>query len=94
MPTCKNCENKWNWKQTISRTTTFNSAMTCPCCGKKQYQTMRSKVKIAILNLIIYLPLLMQAFLDVSKTLLISLIPALGILVILIFPYLVELRNR
>jgi len=81
MPTCKNCKNKWNWKQTVSRTTTFNSPMTCPCFGKKQYQTMGSKVKIVILNLIIYLPLHIQAFLDVSKILLISLFAALDILV-------------
>ena len=94
MPTCKNCGNKWNWKQTIRKTTTFNLAMTCPYCEKKQFQTLRSKVKIAMLNMTISLPLIIQAFFDVPKAILISLIPALSILIILIYPFLVELRNR
>lgn len=45
MPTCENCNNKWSWKQTVKKTSTLNPAMICPYCGKKQYQTQKSKNK-------------------------------------------------
>ncbi|MFC4024676.1 TIGR04104 family putative zinc finger protein [Oceanobacillus longus] len=65
MPTCENCHNKWNWRQTIKKSFTLDPGMTCPYCGKTQYQTQKSRTKSALLNAIILLPLLINIFFDI-----------------------------
>src|SRR5699024_9941211 len=94
MPTCKNCNNKWSWKQTIKKTMTLYPEMSCPCCEEKQYQSKKSKTKVPFLSLIILLPLLIRAFFDVPGAVLLSLIPVLAIIIILIYPFLIELSSR
>jgi len=94
MPICENCTNKWSWKQTIKKTTTLNPAMICPYCEEKQYQTQKSKMKISYLTPIVLLPLLIQMFFDVSRTVLFSLFPALLIVVLLLYPFLVKLSSK
>lgn len=94
MPTCENCSNKWNWKQTIKKTTTLNPAMTCPYCGGKQYQTQKSKGKIGMLTPIVLLPLLIQIFFDVPGVILLSLLPILFVLVVFLYPFLVKLSSK
>lgn len=94
MTTCENCNNKWSWTQTIKKTTTFNPAMICPYCEEKQYQTQKSKVKIGFLTPIILLPLLIQIFFDIPSAILLSLFPVLFVIVLLIYPFLVELSNK
>lgn len=94
MPTCKNCDKKWSWKQTVKKMATLNPELTCPYCGEKQYQTQKSKTKAAFLTPIVLLPLLIQIFFDVPGTVLLSLIPVLAIIVFLICPFLVELSCK
>lgn len=94
MPACQNCNNKWSWKQTLKKTNTLNPVMTCPYCGEKQFQTQKSKAKIGILTPIVLIPLLLQIFIDIPGVILFSLFPVLGVLVILLYPFLVELSNR
>lgn len=94
MPNCDNCHNKWNWKQTIKITTTLNPVMTCPYCGEKQYQTQKSKTKIGFLTTIVLLPLLLQPFFDIPGAFLLSLFPILAVIVILLYPFLIELSSR
>lgn len=93
MPICENCNNKWSWKQTIKKTTTLNPAMICPYCGEKQYQTQRSKMKISFVTPIVLLPLLIQIFFDVSRAVLFSLFPAVLIIVLLVYPFLLKLNS-
>ncbi len=94
MPTCDNCHNKWNWKQTIKKTTTLNPMIICPYCGEKQYQTQKSKTKIGFLTAIVLLPLLLQVFFDIPGAFLLSLFPFLVGIVIILYPFLVELSSR
>ena len=94
MPTCENCNNKWGWIQTIKNTTTLNPAMTCPHCKEKQYQTKKSRVKISILTSIVLLPLLIQNFYEIPNAILLSLFPVLLVIVLILYPFLVELSNR
>ena len=94
MPTCDNCHNKWNWKQTIKRTTTLDPAMICPYCEKKQYQTQKSRTKIGFLTAVVLFPLLLQIFFDISGAVLLSLFPILAIIVILLYPFLIELSSK
>lgn len=94
MPNCVNCHNKWNWKQTIKITTTLNPVMTCPYCGEKQYQTQKSKTKIGFLTTIVLLPLLLQPFFDIPGAFLLSLFPILAVIVILLYPFLIELSSK
>lgn len=94
MPICDNCNHKWSWTQTVKKTTTLMPAMSCPYCGEKQYQTQKSKTKAGLFSLIILFPLLIQAFYNVSATILLSLIPILAIVIFLLFPFLVEISGE
>ncbi|WP_099157090.1 TIGR04104 family putative zinc finger protein [Virgibacillus ndiopensis] len=94
MPTCENCNNKWSWKQTIKKTTTLNPEMTCPYCGEKQYQTQKSKTKAAFLTPIIYLPLFTLIFFDIPGVNLFTLFLVLIIIVIFLYPFLVEISSK
>ena len=94
MPICNICNNKWSWKQTVKKTMTLSPEMSCPYCEEKQYQSKKSKARAPFLSLIILLPLLIQAFFDVSGVILLSLIPLLAIIILLLYPFLVELSNK
>ncbi|MCH4827577.1 TIGR04104 family putative zinc finger protein [Planococcus halocryophilus] len=94
MPTCDNCHNKWNWKQTIKRTTTLDPAIICPYCGEKQYQTKKSRTKTGFLIIIILFPLLLQIFFDISEVILLSLFPILAVIVMCLYPFFIELSSR
>lgn len=94
MPTCKNCHNKWSWKQTVKKMATLNPELTCPYCGGKQYQSKKSKAIAPFLSLIVLLPLLIQIFYDVPGAVLLSLIPVLAVIVFLIYPFLVKLSCK
>lgn len=94
MPTCQNCHNQWNWKQTMKKITTLNPTMICPYCAAMQYQTQKSKTKTAILTPVVLLPLLLNIFFDISLAVLLSSYLILAVLVILLSPFLVELTSK
>src|SRR5690625_6040125 len=87
MPTCENCNNKWSWKQTIIKTASLDPTLICPYCGKKQYQTQKSKTKGGFLIVIVLLPLFIQNLFDIPGAVLYSLFPILMIVVILLYPF-------
>ncbi|WP_200411736.1 TIGR04104 family putative zinc finger protein [Virgibacillus salexigens] len=93
MPTCENCNNKWSWKQTIKKTATLDSAITCPYCGEKQYQTQKSKTKCALLTPVILLPMLLNFFFEPGIHVPI-LLAVLFLLAMSLFPFLVEIGNK
>ncbi len=94
MPICKNCNQKWSWKQTVKKMTTLNSEMTCPYCGEKQYQSKKSKAIAPFLGLIILLPLLIQFFIDLPIVITLSLIPILAGIIFVIYPFAMKLSNE
>lgn len=93
MPICENCNRQWSWKQTIKKTATLNPAMTCPYCEEKQYQTQKSKGKISMLTPIVLLPLIIQMFFEVPAVILLSLFPVLFVLVMIFYPFLVNISS-
>lgn len=94
MPTCENCGYTWTWKESLRKSFTLAPEMECPNCGENQYQTQKSKMKSGLLNIFITLPLLINIFLDISGVLLLSLIPALGLLVMSLYPFLMEISSK
>ncbi len=94
MPTCENCMQKWSWKQTFKKTFTLFPEMTCPYCGETQYQTQKSKTRGVLLTPVILLPLFIQMFFNVQGVFLLSSFPILAIIVIFLYPFLVELSNK
>lgn len=94
MPICTHCNNKWSWKQTVKKTMTLGTEMSCPLCGEKQYQSKESKKKAPFLSLIILLPLLIQVFFDIPGILLLGLIPVLAVTIFILYPYLVALSDK
>ncbi|MFC7746952.1 TIGR04104 family putative zinc finger protein [Lentibacillus kimchii] len=94
MPTCANCHHRWSWGQTIKKTNAIDPAMTCPYCGEKQYETQKSRKKNSVLNLVILLPLLIQAFFDIPAVVLIAFIIIIFVAVILLHPLWMEISSR
>ena len=94
MPTCENCHNKWNWKQTTKMMATFYSSFTCPYCEEKQYQTKKSRGKTAIIPLIVLLPFFLNAFLNLSTTIILGSLPITIAIIFIIYPYLLEVGSE
>lgn len=94
MPTCENCNNTWSWKQTMKKMMILNPAMSCPYCDKKQYQTKKSRMKTSLTTMIIFIPLFIRIIFDVQGELLLILFPVLGLIVILLMPYLLEIKSE
>lgn len=94
MPTCENCLNRWSWKQTLKITTTLNPALKCPYCGERQYQTLKSKKKMAFHTPIVLFPLLLQIFFDIPRVIVFSLFFILFWIVMLTYPFLVEVKSK
>lgn len=95
MPTCENCNNKWNWKQTIKKTFTLDSTLLCPYCVEKQYQTQKSKIKGGFLTgIVVFLPLLIRNLFNMPVVGSFSLLFALLVITFLLYPFLVELSSK
>lgn len=96
MPICRNCNNRWHWKQTVKRMSQFNSEMICPFCGEKQYQSKASQALAPFSALIVLLPLLIQSFVDVNIPVIILLgsIPILIIIILIMYPFLMTLSSK
>lgn len=94
MPICKNCNNKWSWKQTIKRSSSFKREMICPYCGEKQYQSKKSQAIAPFSSLVVLLPLFIQSFFDVSVGILLGLIPILAATVFMMYPFFIKLSSK
>lgn len=94
MPVCKSCQNKWSWNQTVKKMFTLNTAMTCPYCGEKQYQTRKSKRKATILSVSGALPLLLNILFDIPSIILLSMFPVLFLVLISLTPFLIQLSDK
>lgn len=92
MPTCQNCKNTWTWKQTIKTIFKFK----CPNCGKKQYESAKSKKRSAFVSFLPLIPLPILAFLNFPFPLQvsISIIVILSIAFLVIYPFIIELSNE
>src|SRR5699024_6036717 len=102
-PTCDKCNNQWSWKQTFNQTFkimwTLNTALICPHCGEKQYQTQKSKTKsfiltIMMLGVMIFVPWFFQTFYEIPVAILLSFIPIPPIVAFLLLPYVTELTSK
>ena len=94
MPVCQNCEQKWTWKQTVKKSFTLDTAMPCPHCDQKQYITSKSRKRGAPLTMIIPFLIFIPYFFDITLLIAISLYVVVGIGVMLIHPFLIELSNQ
>lgn len=93
MPTCQNCHRKWSWKQTIKKSFTLDTGMTCPFCREKQYVSSRTRKITTIFSLAAPAFLLINIFLTLSFVFLFLLISFM-LLFLGIYPFFVELSNR
>ncbi|MFD2211257.1 TIGR04104 family putative zinc finger protein [Virgibacillus halophilus] len=95
MPICENCNTKWNWEQTIKKMFAIDGlTMVCPCCGKKQYLTKKSRIKCSLLLSITSFSLVLLAnYLHMSIAGSFSFLPVLIIIVLLFFPHFMELSS-
>ncbi|WP_077622584.1 TIGR04104 family putative zinc finger protein [Sediminibacillus massiliensis] len=93
MPTCRNCGREWSWKQTFKKMITLNTAMECPHCGEKQYYTKQARRRTALLTFLTPFIILLN-FLDISPYILVGVYLVYCILIMGVFPFLIELSNE
>lgn len=48
MPKCKNCEEKWTWRQTACRLITLGDSLRCPYCRQEQFLTAAARKKTGV----------------------------------------------
>jgi len=94
MPTCQNCHQKWTWKQTVKKSFTLDTAMSCPHCAEKQYVTSRARKRSALITMIIPFLIFIPYFFDINIITAISIYIAAGIGIMLIYPFIVELSSQ
>ncbi|SDI40173.1 cxxc_20_cxxc protein [Planococcus glaciei] len=94
MPICSHCETRWTWKQTIKKTFTLSNKLECPLCGKIQYISKKSRKRISLLNLVILLPLLLNAVTSIEPLFNITLIFIFFMLSMVFMPFLTELSSE
>lgn len=93
LPVCENCHEEWNWRVSTRKMFTFNRAMICPHCEKKQYQTKKSRIHMSQLVLLSNSVLLINAFFDFYWWEIVLMYGAILITVFIILPYNLKLQN-
>ncbi|WP_234028481.1 hypothetical protein [Lentibacillus sp. Marseille-P4043] len=69
-------------------------AMICPYCGEKQYQTQKSKMKGGFLTgIVVFLMVWIPNLFDISVAGTLGFLPVLIAIILIIYPYLVELSS-
>ncbi|WYP27253.1 TIGR04104 family putative zinc finger protein [Alkalihalobacillus sp. FSL W8-0930] len=94
MPTCNHCGAQWTWWQTLKRSFTISPGMPCPKCEKEQFVTKRSKKKSGLLGFIFPLMLPIVTMLQVPVMLILFIYPSLFLLLISLYPFLIEFSNE
>lgn len=93
MPTCQQCGQEWTWKETLKATFTLSHVLHCPYCKQKQFITSTAKKKLNMLNFIIPLTLLLFLFIDVALIFKLGMLFGIGGLIIVLYPFLIQLTN-
>jgi len=95
MPACNQCDTKWSWTQTLKRSSfTFGIGMICPYCKQKQYISASSRKKHTMYVLATFVPFLINLFFDLSISKAIFYAFITGVIIIGIYPFLIELSNQ
>lgn len=94
MPKCTNCGRLWNLKETMKASFSLDPALICPYCGVKQYMTVKSRRRVARLNIIVLLTILLPAFTDWSLLSIAGIIIVAGAAGLSVMPHLMELTNE
>ncbi|MFB9973980.1 MULTISPECIES: TIGR04104 family putative zinc finger protein [Allobacillus] len=94
LPTCQNCNNQWTWKMTFLQLLRFKRELTCPYCGKAQYQSKDSLWKMNFTGIGPYILLPILFGLSIPLPVIISYSVIIILLFFLISPYLMGLSNE
>ncbi|PYZ96510.1 hypothetical protein CR205_12390 [Alteribacter lacisalsi] len=97
MPECRNCGQRWTWRQTMRRSLgSMNDGVTCLHCEGTQYVTRKSRIKGALClgAIIIPIPIVRNMFPDLPDWTFVSLMAALMVLFISLYPYLISFSNE
>ncbi|MFD2706184.1 TIGR04104 family putative zinc finger protein [Salibacterium lacus] len=90
MPKCQTCGETWNWKESYF----YEHGKPCPYCGTKQYADRQSRNMQMMLLLLITLPVLLPAFLDLSLPVTFSALLGAFLLCSAVYPFLLRLSNK
>ncbi|MFC4403901.1 TIGR04104 family putative zinc finger protein [Gracilibacillus xinjiangensis] len=94
MPTCQKCKHQWTWKETVKKSFTLDSGMTCPNCNKTQYLTKKSKKKAGLLNLMLPFSMFILAI-NGASILGVCLLLIIGLLtMIAAYPLMIDVTNE
>ena len=93
MPTCKNCETRWSWKESMKASWKFSGAMRCPNCRVDQYATPKSRQRMTLISWLVLLPLPFTALFNVSLLYTVCIIIFFSAIGLSLIPKAMELSN-
>lgn len=93
MPICTQCQNKWNYKDTLTRLTRSGEHWNCPFCKKIQYPTFASLIRFTVLYFLAAGSLLVFPFVDVSIIQAVVIFTACGVSAFLMLPFTLRLSK-
>ncbi|MGP4074674.1 TIGR04104 family putative zinc finger protein [Halobacillus sp. K22] len=94
MPVCKNCKEEWTWGETMKKSFTLATGITCPYCDRKQYLTASSRKKSSLSIFLIPLVMFISLLFDNSSPLFLFFLIAIAALVMSLQPFIMELSNE
>ena len=95
MPTCQNCGQQWSYKMALKKYIKTNHGMPCPCCGKTQYMTKKSRNQSGFVSILpLFILIFSDLMFDLSILGFILLAVVLLIAIIALSPYKIELTSE
>lgn len=94
MPTCKNCETQWTWKESMKASWKFSGSMRCPHCQSDQYATPKSRQRMTLITWLVLVPLPLTALFDVPLLYTICIIIIFSVIGLTLIPKAMELSNE
>ncbi|HJF34103.1 MAG TPA: hypothetical protein K8V56_20260 [Sporosarcina psychrophila] len=93
MPTCKNCNRKWNWKNTFIKFLRFSSGVECSYCGEKQFVTPGSRKRTGLISIAPIVTLIPAVLFEAPLPIVITSLIVTTVLAMTLSLYMIELSN-
>jgi len=65
-----------------------------PICGESQYYSNGSRIRLSLLILVVFLPLLIRLFIDLPAIIIFLSFLMLALIVYMLYPIFIELNNK
>lgn len=93
MPTCQNCNHKWNWSSAVL--IGFKNNKSCPNCGERQYVMPKTQLRISLFTFLpLFLLVCLNSFFDLNNLLFVSFATVFILGMFVFIPFTIKLSNE